>query len=377
MKMTAAVLYEQGLPTPYAESRAYVIEEVEITGPGPGEVLIEVRAAGLCHSDLTTMAGERVRPVPFVGGHEGAGIVQEVGAGVTDLKPGDHVVMSVGGVCGVCRYCLSGKPGLCDAVQKYRLEGRLPNGEIRLGRNGTPIKHYFGISSFAQYAVTTPDCLIKVDKSLPWDVAAVFGCAVVTGVGAVMNTADVRPGEHVAVFGLGGVGLSAVMAAKASGASRIIGVDINPDKFALAQELGCTDVLNATDAGLCDCVRDLTDGGVHHAIEVSGAIPALATAWDITAKSGEVIVVGLPKKGATFQLDPTAMIFTEKKIRGSLMGGGIARRDIPRYERLYREGKLALDRLVSCEIGFDGLNAGFDRLDQGEVVRQILLPQGT
>lgn len=376
MKMTAAVLYEQGLSKPYATSKAYVIEEVELEGPGPGEVLVEVQAAGLCHSDLTTMEGQRQRPVPFVGGHEGAGIVHEVGAGVTGLVPGDHVVMSIGGGCGRCRYCLSGKPNLCDAANVNRAEGRLPNGAIRISRNGRPIKHYFGISSFAEYAVTTPDCLVKIGSDVPWDVAAVFGCAVVTGVGAVFNTAAVRPGQHVAVFGLGGVGLSAVMGAKASGASRIIGIDLNKEKFPLARELGCTDVFSADDPDICNCVRDLTSGGVDYAIEVSGAVPALATANDITAKAGEVIVVGLPGKGQTYPLDPTAMIFTEKTFRGSMMGGGIAHRDIPRYENLYLEGKLALDRLKSAEIGFESLNAGFDRLDRGEVIRQILRPHG-
>ena len=374
MEMTAAVLREQGLPKPFAESGAYKIEQVTLDPPGPGEVLIEVRAAGLCHSDLTTMEGQRVRPVPFVGGHEGAGIVQELGAGVEGLAVGDHVVMSIGGGCGQCRYCLGGRPNLCDAVTRNRAEGRLPNGARRLSRDGAPISHYFGISSFAQYAVCTPDCLVKIDKAVPWEVAAVFGCAVVTGVGAVLNTADVRPGAHVAVLGLGGVGLSAVMAARAAGASRIIGIDLNEGKFGLARELGCTDTLNAADPGLCDCVRDLTQGGVDHAIEVSGAIPALATAWDITAKAGEVVVVGLPAAGKTWPVDPTAMIFSEKSLRGSMMGGGIARRDIPRYERLYLEGKMALDRLASASIGFDDLNAGFDRLDRGEALRQILFP---
>ena len=376
MKMTAAILYEQGLPKPYASSGAYVIEEIDLDGPGAGEVLIEIRAAGLCHSDLTTMEGQRVRPVPFVGGHEGAGIVREVGPGVTGLAEGDHVVMSIGGGCGHCRYCMNGKPNLCDAVNVNRAEGRLPNGAIKMNKGGTPIKHYFGISSFAQYAVLTPDCLVKIDKAVPWDVAAVFGCAVVTGVGAVMNTAAVRPGQHVAVFGLGGVGLSAVMAAKASGASRIIGIDLNEDKFDLAKALGCTDVINATDPQLCSCVKDLTDGGVDYSVEVSGAIPALSTAFDITAKAGEVIVVGLPGKDQTYPMDPTMMIFTEKAFRGSMMGGGIAGRDIPRYERMYLEGKMELDRLASATLGFDGLNDGFDKLDRGEVIRQILLPHG-
>ncbi len=376
MKMKAAVLHAQGLPKPYAESTPYVIEEVDLEGPGPGEVLVEIRSAGLCHSDLTTMAGERARPLPFVGGHEGAGIVQEVGAGVQHLKPGDHVVMTIGGSCGVCRFCLKGKPQLCDAATQTRAEGRLPNGAMKMRLNGEPVKHYFGISAFAQYAVLTPDCLVKIDKAVPWDVAAIFGCAVATGVGAVLNTAQVRPGQHVAVFGLGGVGLSAVMGAKASGASRIIGIDLLDSKFDLARELGCTDCLRADDPELVQKVMDLTGGGVDVAIEVSGAMPALTSAWSLTAKTGEVIVVGLPKGGQTWPLDPTAMIFTEKTIRGSIMGGGIAMRDIPVYERMYLDGALRLNRLKSAEFGFDQINEGFDRLDRGEVIRQILLPHG-
>lgn len=376
MKMTAAVLYKQGLPKPYAESKAYVIEEVDLEGPGDGEVLVEIQAAGLCHSDLTTMEGQRPRPVPFVGGHEGAGIVREVGAGVTDLKPGDHVVMSIGGGCGKCRYCLAGRPQLCDAVTANRVEGRLPNGNIKISSKGQPIKHYFGISSFAQYAVNTPDCLVKIDPEVPWDVAAIMGCAVVTGVGAVLGTAKVRPGQAVAVFGLGGVGLNAVMAARASGAATIIGIDLLESKFPLARELGCTHVFNAADPDLVANVHDLTDGGVDFSFEVSGAIPALTTANAITAKAGEVIIVGIPGKGATYALDPLTTIFTERVFRGSMLGSGMPQKDIPVYERLFLSGKLPLHRLMSAEFGFDHLNAGFDRLDWGEEIRQILKPHG-
>lgn len=376
MKMTAAILFEQGLPKPYATSNAYVIEEVTLEGPGPDEVLVEIRAAGLCHSDLTTMEGQRPRPVPFVGGHEGAGVVREVGRDVTGLKPGDHVVMTIGGGCGRCRYCLAGRPQLCDAVTQNRTEGRLPNGAIKMSLNGKPIKHYFGISSFAQYAVTTPDCLVKLDPEVPWDVAAIMGCAVVTGVGAVMGTAKVRPGQTVAVFGLGGVGLNAVMAAKASGASQIIGIDLLESKFALARDLGCTSVFNAMDPDLVEKVRDLTNGGVDVSFEVSGAVPALTTANLITAKGSDVIIVGIPNKGATYQLDALTTIFTERSFRGSMLGSGIPQRDIPVYERLFLKGDLPFQRLMSAEFGFDKLNEGFDALDRGEEIRQILLPHG-
>ena len=226
MRMTAAVLHEQGRPAPFAESRPFEIEEVEIEGPGPGEVMLEVMAAGLCHSDLSIVEGVRARPVPFVGGHEGAGVVREVGAGVQGLAPGDHVVMTVGGGCGCCHSCTDGRPVLCDAIAEERAAGMLPGGVRRLSRGGAPLNHYFGASSFAQYAVTAPYSLVKIDQAVPLDVAAMFGCAVVTGAGAALNAAKLRPGRTVAVIGLGGVGLSAVMTARLMGAARIIGIDL-------------------------------------------------------------------------------------------------------------------------------------------------------
>ena len=253
----------------------------------------------------------------------------------------------------------------------------MPNGAVKMKKGNTEIRHYFGISSFAECAVCTPDCLIRIEKETPWDVASIMGCAVVTGVGAVLGTAKVRPGQTVAVFGLGGVGLSAVMAARASGAAQIIGIDLLENKFPLARESGCTDVFSAADPDLVPKILDMTNGGVDFAFEVSGAIPALTTANAITAKGAEVIIVGIPNKGATYQLDPLTTIFTERVYRGSMLGSGIPMRDIPVYERLYLKGDLPLQRLLSTEFGFDQLNAGFDRLDRGEVVRQVLLPHGS
>ena len=376
MRMTAAVMYEQGLPTPYLDSQPFRIEDVDLEGPGEGEVLLEVRAAGLCHSDLSQVAGLRKRMLPTVGGHEGAGIVREVGVGVTRLKPGDHVVMTVATGCGHCRPCTDLRPALCENVSASRSKGMLPNGMRRLSKDGKPVYHYSGVSSFAQYAVTTPNTLIKIDDAVPLDIAAMFGCAVVTGAGAVLNSAKVRPGQNVAVFGLGGVGLNAVMAARISGASEIIGIDINDGKFALAQELGCTQTLLATDADLANKVKDLTRGGVDYAFEISGSKPAMASAYAITRKGGEIVCVGLGATGEMYQYPHTSLVSEEKAIRGSLMGGGVADRDIPLLLKFYQDGKMPVDRLKSSTMGFVELNQSLDRLDSGAVVRQILLPHG-
>ena len=376
MRMTAAVMYEQGLPTPYVESQPFRIEDIELAGPGEGEVLVEVRAAGVCHSDLSTVAGLRKRTLPVVGGHEGAGIVREVGSGVTYLKPGDHVVMTVATGCGHCRYCANTKAALCEGVTASRSQGILANSARKMRRADNPIFHYSGISSFAQYAVTMPNALIKIDPTVPLDIAAMFGCAVVTGAGAVFNTAQVRPGQKVAVIGLGGVGLNAVMAARIAGASEIIGIDLLDDKFPLARELGCTATFSARDPNLVAAIRDLTRGGVDFAFEISGAKSAMATANAITCKGGDVVCVGLGASGEMYQYPHTTLVAEQKGIRGSLMGAGVAERDIPLYIEFYRSGRMPVDRLKSATMGFDELNISFDRLDRGEVVRQMLLPNG-
>jgi alcohol dehydrogenase len=372
--MTAAVMYEQGLPAPYAESRPLKIEEVELEGPGEGEVLVEVRAAGLCHSDLSQIAGLRKRKVPVVMGHEGAGIVREVGRGVTQFMPGDHVVMTVGSGCGHCRPCLDSRPVLCDAVGSSRSQGLLMNGYRRLTCKGNAVYHHSGVSSFAQYAVTVPGTLVKADPSIPLDVAALFGCAVVTGAGCVFNAAKVRPGQHVAVFGLGGVGLNSVMAAKIAGASEIIGIDINEGKFPLAKELGCTRTLSARDPKLVEQVKDVTQGGVDFAFEISGSQAAMTSAYAITRKGGEIVCVGLGGSGDLYQYPHTALVSEEKVFRGSLMGSCVPERDLPLYLRYYQEGRLPVDRLKSGTMGFDQLNHNLDLLDRGEVLRQLLLP---
>ncbi|WP_255576324.1 zinc-binding dehydrogenase [Comamonas sp. Y33R10-2] len=353
------------------------IEEVQIDGPGPGEVLVQVRAAGLCHSDLSVLEGLRKRPLPIVGGHEGAGVVMEVGAGVVGLSAGDHVAMAAVAGCGRCRVCSAGRPGLCQAVTGARAEGLLATGARRLHLgNGDRLNHYSGISVYAEYAVVAAPSLVRIDRRVPLDIAAMFGCAVVTGAGAVFNSAKVRSGSSVAVVGLGGVGLTAVMAAREAGASRIVGLDIQPDKFALARAAGATDCVDAHSPEAVQHVRELTDGGVDYSFEISGNLAAVGLAQEVTARGGEVICVGVGRTDAQFTVQQMQLVTEERVIRGSFMGGGIPQQDIPRFAAMYLDGKLPVDLLRSKHIQFAELNHGFDLLAQGGTVRQILLPHG-
>lgn len=376
MKMTAAVMYEQGLPAPYETSEPFRIEEVDLEGPGPGEVLVEVRAAGLCHSDLSQVKGLRKRQLPVVGGHEAAGVVCEVGAGVSGLSEGDHVVMTVVAGCGKCARCLAGRPALCSAVTLPRTKGLLSNGQRRLSRNGQPIYHYSGVSGFAQYAVTMPGSLVRIDASIPLDVAALFGCAVVTGAGAVLNTAKVPSGASVVVVGLGGVGLNAVMAARISGAAIIIGIDMRPDKFPIARELGATHTLDGKETDLVDQVLSLTGGGADFVFDITGARSVMAYAPEMLRPGGEVICVGLGASDARHDFNHASLVSQERAIRGSFMGSCVPDRDIPHYMSLFSSGQMPVDRLKSQSIGFEGLNRSLDQLDSGEVIRQVLLPHG-
>ena len=374
MLMEAAVMFEQGLPAPFEESEPFKIEQVELDGPYVGEVLVEVRAGGLCHSDLSQVAGLRKRKVPVVGGHEGAGIVREVGPGVTRFAPGDHVIMTGAVGCGHCHMCGENRPNLCDEVAATRAGGGVHGDTRRLSYKGEPLYHYSGISSFAQYAITDPDALLKVDDSVPLEVAALFGCGVVTGAGAVFNTAHVRPGQNVAVIGLGGVGLNSVMAARISGASHILGIDILEDKFPLACDLGCTETVLASDPDIVQKIKDLTGSGVEYVFEVSGHRNSVALALDITRKGGEIICVGLGASGDMYEYPHARLVGEEKALRGTFMGGGNATGDIPRYVKYYQEGRMPIDRLMSGTMTFRELNRNLDLLARGAVNRTILLP---
>jgi len=374
MKMKAAVLREPGRPRPYAESLPLAIEELDLDGPAEGEILVEIAAAGLCHSDLSTIEGIRPRPMPAVLGHEAAGIVREVGPGVTQLKPDDHVVMVFVMSCGTCPDCTGGRPNLCGSSIAAKAKGELVGGGRRLHLHGADINHAAGISCFAEYAVVDQRSVVKVPDDVPLQDAALFGCAVITGVGAVLNTANVPQGASMAVFGLGGVGLNAVMAGGLAGASHVIAVDVHEDKLALARELGATHAVNATSPTVVEEIRDLTGGGVMHAFDMAGTVKALEAAYASLRTGGVLTSAGLAPADALFQLKPYEMVSRELRVQGSYMGSCSPAQDMPKYLGFYRQGRLPVDRLLSGTLGLDGINLGFDRLSDGEVVRQILTP---
>ena len=372
MKIKAAVLNEMGAPAPYAQSKPLRIEEVELDPPGPGEILVKIAAAGLCHSDLSVIEGNRPRPMPMALGHEAAGVVEELGAGVDDLKKGDHVVMVFVPSCGHCLPCSEGRPALCEPGAAANGAGTLLSGGKRLHRNGQDINHHLGVSGFADYAVISRRSCVKVDAELPLDEAALFGCAVLTGVGAVINTAKVPAGTTVAVVGLGGVGLSSILGAVASGASRVVAVDLSDEKLGLARQLGATDTFNAGSPNAVDEIREALKGGVEYAFEMAGSVRALELAYKITRRGGTTVTAGLPNPTHTFALPPVNLVAEERTLKGSYIGTCVPVRDLPRYVDLYRRGKLPVDRLMSKHLKLEEINEGFDLLAQGKVVRQVV-----
>ena len=372
MKTRAAVLNETGRPRPFAKSRPIAIEEVDLAPPGPGEVLVEMAAAGLCHSDLSVITGDVPLPTPLVLGHEAAGIVKELGAGVDDLAVGDHVVMVFVASCGRCGYCAEGRPALCDPGRRANMKGTLLTGATRLSRAGAPLNHNMGVSCFADRAVVARGSLVKIDKAIPLNEAALFGCAVVTGVGAVVNTAQVPAGATVAVVGLGGVGLATLLAALLVGARAAIAIDLRDDKLALARQLGATATHNAADKDLVRTIVRATGGGVEFAFDAAGAPAALELAFAITRTGGTTLSSGIAARDARVSLPAAVLTLGERTIKGSFMGSAVPSRDIPRFIELYRAGRLPIDRLLSDPIRLEDLNEGFDRLAEGSVVRQMV-----
>jgi alcohol dehydrogenase len=373
MKMKAAVLRAMGAPAPYAKSKPLSIEEVELDPPGPGEVLVKVAAAGLCHSDLSVINGDRPRVMPMVLGHEAAGVVEELGPGVDDLKKGDHVGMVFVPSCGHCLPCSEGRPALCEPGAVANTKGELLAGGRRLRRNGEALNHHMGISCFAQYATVSRYSLVKIDPEVPLDEAAMFGCAVLTGVGAVLNTAAVRPGQSVAVVGLGGVGLTSLLGALVAGARAVVAIDLNEQKLGLARQLGATHAFNAADSDVIDKVKAATGGGVDVAVEMAGSVKALETAYKITRRGGQTVTAGLPNHAQTMALSPVNLVAEERTLKGSYIGSCVPLRDLPRYIALYRQGKLPVDRLLSDRLKLEDINEGFDRLAEGKAVRQVIV----
>src|SRR5437870_3667791 len=373
MKTRAAILNAIGAKAPFGVSTPLAIEEVELAPPGPGEILVKIAAAGLCHSDLSVINGDRPRPMPMALGHEAAGVVEQLGDGVTDLRRGDHVVLVFVPSCGHCGPCAEGRPALCEPGAAANGAGTLLSGSRRLSRNGEVINHHLGCSVFAEYATVSRRSVVKIDPELPLDQAALFGCAVLTGVGAVVNTAQVRAGASVAVIGLGGVGLASLLGARAAGARHIIAVDLSDAKLDLAESLGATHTFNA---GTTDCqerIRELTAGGVEYAFELAGSVRALDLAYKITRRGGITVTAGLPPPTATLALSPVNLVAEERTLKGSYIGTCVPSRDIPRYIELFRQGRLPVDRLMTGKLKLEDINLGFDLLHEGKAVRQVIV----
>lgn len=374
MKVRAAVLREMGRPAPYARSRPLAIETLELEPPGPGELLVRVLAAGLCHSDLSVIDGSRPRVMPMVLGHEAAGEVVATGPGVEGFAPGDRAVLSFVPACGHCAPCAGGRPALCEPGAAANIAGSLLSGERRWRRPPERVHHHLGVSGFAEHTVVAAQSAVKVDAELPPEIAALFGCAVMTGVGAVVNTARVAPGESVAVFGLGGVGLAALLGARVAGAYPLVAVDVLESKLALARELGATDVVRAgPGVDVAAAVRAASGGGVHYAIESVGHEQVLAEAYAATRRGGTTVTVGLPHPARQFSVPAVSLVAEERTVKGSYLGSCVPSRDIPRFVALYRAGLLPVDRLLSRTLALDEINAGFDALASGAAVRQVVL----
>jgi alcohol dehydrogenase len=372
MRIRSAVLRAIGLSPPYAQSRPLDVLELDLAPPARGEVLVKIAAAGLCHSDLSVIDGSRPRPVPMALGHEAAGVVEALGDGVTDLAVGDHVVLVFVPSCGRCGPCAAGRPALCEPGAKANGAGTLLSGERRLSFKAEPVNHHLGVSAFATRAVVARESCVKINPELPLELAALFGCAVLTGVGAVIHTAKVEPGQSVAVVGLGGVGLSAVIGAKLAGARQIVAIDLSDDKLAFAKTLGATDAVNAASPDAAETARALTGGGVEIALDMAGAVPALELAYAITARGGTTVTAGLPHPSKRMALAPVTLVAEERTLKGSYIGSAAPLRDVPRLIALFNAGKLPVDALLTHRLALDEINEGFDRLREGIGVRQVV-----
>lgn len=371
----AAVLREMGLPAPYAQSRPLSLETLQLAAPAAGELLIRVRAAGLCHSDLSVIDGSRPRVMPMVLGHEATGVVEACGPGVTAFAPGDHVVFSFVPVCGHCDPCASGRAALCEPGAAANVAGSLLGGTRPFSTaEGAALHQHLGVSGFAERTVVSQYSAVKLPKDLPFEIAALFGCAVMTGVGAVVNTAQLRAGQSIAIFGLGGVGLAALLGAVAAGAEPVVAIDISREKLALAAELGATHTIQAgPEVDVAAAVKAAVAGGVEFAVETVGHEAVLATAYAATRRGGTTLTVGLPHPSRLLSLSAVSLVTEERTLKGSYMGSCVPSRDLPRFVALHRSGRLPVQRLLTHRLRLDEINEGFDRLARGEAVRQVIV----
>ncbi len=362
MKIKAAVCYEPHAPL--------VVEELDLDEPKEGEVLVRIASAGVCHSDYHVMQGEWTPPLPMVLGHEGAGVVEKVGPGVTLSQPGDHVILNFRPNCGWCKFCTGGRPVLCNGAATPRWF--LFDGTVRLHRGSADINHFARVACFAEYAIVPQSGAVPVRKDMPLDKACLVGCSVMTGVGAAINTAKVTPGSSVLVIGCGGVGLNIIQGARLAGAERIIAVDMLENKLAFAREFGATDVVDASSGDTVEKVLDMTDGGVDFAFEAIGYSKTIEQAFSATGLGGTMTVVGMAPENDNLSLSALDIPRTEKTIKGSWYGSARPWLDLPKMVDLYMNGQLLIDPMVSRYYPLDEINVAYDALANGEVARSIL-----
>ena len=351
------------------------IETVRLEGPRPGEVLIEVMATGICHTDAFTLSGGDPEGIfPSILGHEGAGVVREVGADVTSLSVGDHVIPLYTPECRACKFCLSGKTNLCGAIRDTQGKGLMPDGSSRFSIAGKPIYHYMGTSTFANFTVVPEIALAKIRSDAPFDKVCYIGCGVTTGLGAVMNTANVEAGASVAVFGLGGIGLNVIQGARLAGAERIIGIDLNNDRKPLAERFGMTDFINPSDVhDTVQAVVDMTDGGVDYSFECIGNVDVMRQALECCHKGwGESIIIGVAGAGQEIATRPFQLV-TGRVWKGTAFGGVKGRTDVPQIVDWYMDGKINIDDLITHELSLEDINRGFDLMHAGESIRSVVV----
>ena len=368
MKTRAAVAWAVGQPLS--------VEEVDLEGPRAGEVLVRIVATGVCHTDAFTLSGDDPEGLfPAILGHEGGGIVEEIGPGVTSVAVGDHVIPLYTPECGVCKFCPSGKTNLCQAIRVTQGKGLMPDGTSRFSKNGKPIHHYMGTSTFSEYTVLPEIAVAKINKAAPLEKVCLLGCGVTTGIGAVLNTAKVTPGSSVAVFGLGGIGMSVIQGAVMAGAGRIVAVDMNSDKFELAKQLGATDFLNPRDypdTPIQEVIVDLTDGGVDYSFECIGNTKVMRSALECCHKGwGESIIIGVAGAGQEISTRPFQLV-TGRVWRGSAFGGVKGRSQLPGYVDRYMAGEFAIDPFINAELPLAQINHAFDLMHEGKVIRSVI-----
>ena len=366
MRAKAAILYEAGTPLRF--------EEVDVAPPQAGEVLVRLYAGGVCHSDLHVMKGDLFMPTPIILGHEGSGVVEDVGPGVTSVQPGDHVIPIWRVSCGACEYCAGGRPALCDVGTEMRVTGLMADGTTRFSAAGEPVRHFAGVSSFSEMSTMPEAAVLKIPKDFPLDKAALLGCGVITGVGAVAYGARVKMGSTVAVFGCGGIGLNAVQGARIVGARRIIAVDVAEPKLAYARRMGATHTLNAAEVDVVAAIKDLTDGrGVDYAFEAIGITETIEQAYAATKKMGTCVVIGVTRADVRVNINANDMVYAEKTLMGSLYGSARPKIDLLHLMEMYESGDLLLDELLTRTWPLAEINDAYAALERGEVARSLVL----